>query len=167
MEQGTSLPMDVSVEMAEQSQVNPMETGPEESMEISQPAASPSPSLPEKWLYKSRSVLWPQGQKGLGPLHLISPLQHGLGCSCAEDKPGRNPRCASKAIFERRRCEGRAGRGCAVGAVFVCPADLFPRYCRMLLLLSCSSFSTTAAAQVLHLVTHLVVKRPPGQECAE
>ncbi|XP_030920535.1 zinc finger protein 511 [Geospiza fortis] len=54
VEQGTSVPMDVSVEMAEQSQGNPMETGPEESMEISQPAASPSSSLPEKRLYKSR-----------------------------------------------------------------------------------------------------------------
>uniref|UniRef100_A0A8C3MRF0 Uncharacterized protein n=1 Tax=Geospiza parvula TaxID=87175 RepID=A0A8C3MRF0_GEOPR len=53
-----------SVEMAEQSQGNPMETGPEESMEISQPAASPSSSLPEKRLYKSRSVLWPQGKRG-------------------------------------------------------------------------------------------------------
>ncbi|KAM7047269.1 zinc finger protein 511 [Acridotheres tristis] len=54
VEQGTSMPMDVSVEMAEQFQVNPMETGPEENMEISQPAASPGPSLPEKRLYKSR-----------------------------------------------------------------------------------------------------------------
>ncbi|RLW04033.1 hypothetical protein DV515_00006195, partial [Chloebia gouldiae] len=53
-EQGSSVPMDVSVEMAEQFQVNPMETGPEENMEISQPAASPGPSLQEKRLYKSR-----------------------------------------------------------------------------------------------------------------
>lgn len=105
MEQGGSVPMDVSVEMAEQFQVNAMETGPEENMEISQPAASPGPSLPEKRLYKSRSVLWPQGQKGLGALHLISPLQPALGCSCAEDKPGRNPKSASKAIFERRKCK--------------------------------------------------------------
>uniref|UniRef100_A0A803VD85 Zinc finger protein 511 n=1 Tax=Ficedula albicollis TaxID=59894 RepID=A0A803VD85_FICAL len=59
VEQGASVPMDVSVEMAEQFQVNPVETGPEENMEISQPAASPGPSLPEKRLYKSRSVLWP------------------------------------------------------------------------------------------------------------
>lgn len=72
MEQGASAPMDVSVEMVEQFQVNPVETGPEENMEISQPTASPS--VPEKRLYKSRSVLRPLGQKGLGPLHLISPL---------------------------------------------------------------------------------------------
>ncbi|KAM4896848.1 zinc finger protein 511 isoform 1-T1 [Sylvia borin] len=99
-EQGSSVPMDVSVEMAEQFQGNPMETGPEENMEFSQPAASPGPSLPEKRLYKSRSVLWP-----LGPLHLLSPLQHPLGCCCAEDKTGRNPTCASKGIFERRKCK--------------------------------------------------------------
>ncbi|XP_063262248.1 zinc finger protein 511 isoform X2 [Prinia subflava] len=52
LEQGASVPMDVSVE--EQFQVNPVEAGPEESMEISQAAASPGPSLPEKRLYKSR-----------------------------------------------------------------------------------------------------------------
>lgn len=53
MEQGASAPMDVSVEMVEQFQVNPVEAGPEENMEISQPTASPS--VPEKRLYKSRS----------------------------------------------------------------------------------------------------------------
>ncbi|XP_039927367.1 zinc finger protein 511 [Hirundo rustica] len=54
VEQGTSVPMDVSVDTVEQFQANPMEAGPEENMEISQPAASPGPSLPEKRLYKSR-----------------------------------------------------------------------------------------------------------------
>lgn len=58
------MPMDVSMEMAEQFQGNPMETGSEENMEVSQPAASPGPSLPEKRLYKSRSVLRPLGKKG-------------------------------------------------------------------------------------------------------
>ncbi|XP_066047840.1 zinc finger protein 511 [Chamaea fasciata] len=53
-EQGSSVPMDVNVEMAEQFQGNPMEIGPEENMEISEAAASPGPSLPEKRLYKSR-----------------------------------------------------------------------------------------------------------------
>ncbi|KFQ60058.1 Zinc finger protein 511, partial [Pelecanus crispus] len=49
-----SVPMDVSVEMLEQFQVDPMETGPSEHMEIPLPAASPGPSGPEKRLYKSR-----------------------------------------------------------------------------------------------------------------
>ncbi|XP_027548809.1 zinc finger protein 511 [Neopelma chrysocephalum] len=53
-EQGPSVPMEVSVETAEQFQLDPMETGPGEDMEIPQPAASPGPSLPEKRLYKSR-----------------------------------------------------------------------------------------------------------------
>lgn len=51
------MPMDVSVEMSEQFQVDPMEIGPSENTEIPQPAASPSSSVPEKRLYKSRSVL--------------------------------------------------------------------------------------------------------------
>lgn len=55
---GASVPMDVSVEMAEQFQVDPMETGPSENMEIPLPAASPYPPGLEKRLYKSRSVLW-------------------------------------------------------------------------------------------------------------
>ncbi|KFW83579.1 Zinc finger protein 511, partial [Manacus vitellinus] len=49
-----SVPMEVSVETAEQFQLDPMETGPGEDMEIPQPAASPAPSLPEKRLYRSR-----------------------------------------------------------------------------------------------------------------
>ncbi|KAJ7419460.1 hypothetical protein BTVI_25174 [Pitangus sulphuratus] len=53
-EHGPSVPMEVSVETAEQLQLDPMETGPGEDMEIPQPAASPVPSLPEKRLYKSR-----------------------------------------------------------------------------------------------------------------
>ncbi|KAM6306089.1 zinc finger protein 511 [Aegotheles albertisi] len=52
--QGASVPMDVSLETSEQAQVDPMETGPSESMEIPQGAASPGPSLPEKRLYRSR-----------------------------------------------------------------------------------------------------------------
>uniref|UniRef100_A0A8C0HQA3 C2H2-type domain-containing protein n=1 Tax=Buteo japonicus TaxID=224669 RepID=A0A8C0HQA3_9AVES len=52
--QGASMPMDVSVEMSEQFQVDPMEIGPSENTEIPQPAASPSSSVPEKRLYKSR-----------------------------------------------------------------------------------------------------------------
>lgn len=55
--QDASVPMDVSVEMSEQFQADPMEVGPSEIMEIPQPAASPGPSVPEKRLYKSRSVL--------------------------------------------------------------------------------------------------------------
>ncbi|KFZ46099.1 Zinc finger protein 511, partial [Antrostomus carolinensis] len=54
MKQGAGVPMDVSMETSEQFQVDPMETGPSENMEISQPAASPNPSVPEKRLYKSR-----------------------------------------------------------------------------------------------------------------
>ncbi|XP_015489369.2 zinc finger protein 511 isoform X2 [Parus major] len=165
MEQGDSVPMDVSVDMAEQFQVNPVETGPEENMEISQPAASSGPSLPEKRLYKSRSVLWPLGQMGLGPLHLISPLQH-WGVLHPEDERGRNPMCASKAIFERRKCEEEQNVGVLwklclsahlissqgiAGCCFCSPA---PHY------------QPAATAQVLHLLTHLFVKRPPGQECA-
>ncbi|XP_053928101.1 zinc finger protein 511 [Cuculus canorus] len=53
-QQGASVPMDVSMETLEQCQVDPMETRPSENMEIPQPAASPSPSVPEKRLYKSR-----------------------------------------------------------------------------------------------------------------
>ncbi|XP_064518199.1 zinc finger protein 511 isoform X1 [Pseudopipra pipra] len=53
-EQGPSVPMEVSVETAGQFQLDPMETGPAEDMEIPQPAASPGPSLPEKRLYRSR-----------------------------------------------------------------------------------------------------------------
>ncbi|XP_017688138.1 PREDICTED: zinc finger protein 511 [Lepidothrix coronata] len=53
-EQGPSVPMEVSVETAEQFQLDPVETGPGEDMEIPQPAASPGPSLPEKRLYRSR-----------------------------------------------------------------------------------------------------------------
>ncbi|KFV57693.1 Zinc finger protein 511, partial [Tyto alba] len=49
-----SVPMDVSVETSEQCQVDLMEIGPSEDMEIPQPAASPGPSVPEKRLYKSR-----------------------------------------------------------------------------------------------------------------
>lgn len=45
--------MDVSVETSEQLQADHMEVVPSESMEVPQPAASPS--LPEKRLYKSRS----------------------------------------------------------------------------------------------------------------
>uniref|UniRef100_U3J3D7 Zinc finger protein 511 n=1 Tax=Anas platyrhynchos platyrhynchos TaxID=8840 RepID=U3J3D7_ANAPP len=45
-----------SMETSEQFQVDPMEVGPSERMEIPQPAASPSPTVPEKRLYKSRSV---------------------------------------------------------------------------------------------------------------
>ncbi|NXP25017.1 ZN511 protein, partial [Scytalopus superciliaris] len=51
-EQGPSVPMEVSMEAAEQFQGHPMETGPGGDMEIAQPAASPS--LPEKQLYRSR-----------------------------------------------------------------------------------------------------------------
>ncbi|KFP36687.1 Zinc finger protein 511, partial [Chlamydotis macqueenii] len=47
-----SVPMDVSVEMAEQCQVDPMETGPSENMEIPQPAAGLA--VLEKRLCKSR-----------------------------------------------------------------------------------------------------------------
>ncbi|NXG17894.1 ZN511 protein, partial [Grallaria varia] len=54
VEQGPGVPMEVSLETAEQLQVDPMETGPGEDMEVPQPTASPSPSLPEKRLYKSR-----------------------------------------------------------------------------------------------------------------
>ncbi|NXM24418.1 ZN511 protein, partial [Oxyruncus cristatus] len=53
-EQGPSVPMEVSVETTEQLQLDPMETGPGEDMEIPQPAGSPVPSLPEKRFYKSR-----------------------------------------------------------------------------------------------------------------
>ncbi|XP_035394565.1 zinc finger protein 511 [Cygnus atratus] len=53
-QQCASVPVDVSMETSEQFQVDPMEVGPSESMEIPQPAASPSPSVPEKRLYKSR-----------------------------------------------------------------------------------------------------------------
>lgn len=56
MQQGASVPMDVSMETSEQFQVDPMEVGPSERMEVPQPAASPSPTVPEKRLYKSRSV---------------------------------------------------------------------------------------------------------------
>lgn len=49
--------MDVSVETSETFQVDPMETGPSENVEIPQAAAGPSPLVPEKRLYKSRSVL--------------------------------------------------------------------------------------------------------------
>ncbi|KFP25309.1 Zinc finger protein 511, partial [Colius striatus] len=49
-----SVPMDVSMETSEQFQVDPMEVGPSEKMEILQPAASPSPLGAEKRLYKSR-----------------------------------------------------------------------------------------------------------------
>lgn len=48
-----SVLMDVSVETSEQLQADHMEVVPSESMEVPQPAASPS--LPEKRLYKSRS----------------------------------------------------------------------------------------------------------------
>lgn len=51
--QDASMPMDMIVE-TEQFQVDPMEIGPSESMEIPEPAASPGSSLPEKRLYKSR-----------------------------------------------------------------------------------------------------------------
>ncbi|XP_030309247.1 zinc finger protein 511 [Calypte anna] len=54
MKQGDSVPMDVTVETSEQFQVDPMEVGPSENMEIPQPAASPGSSVPEKRLYKSR-----------------------------------------------------------------------------------------------------------------
>ncbi|NXX96750.1 ZN511 protein, partial [Centropus bengalensis] len=54
VQQHVSVPMDVSMEMSEQFQVDPMEIGPSENMEISQPGASPSPLVPEKRLYKSR-----------------------------------------------------------------------------------------------------------------
>ncbi|XP_040530719.1 zinc finger protein 511 [Gallus gallus] len=47
-----SVLMDVSVETSEQLQADHMEVVPSESMEVPQPAASPS--LPEKRLYKSR-----------------------------------------------------------------------------------------------------------------
>ncbi|NXI73665.1 ZN511 protein, partial [Anseranas semipalmata] len=53
-QQGASTPMDVSMETSEQFQVDPMEVGPSESMEIPQPPASPSLAVPEKRLYKSR-----------------------------------------------------------------------------------------------------------------
>ncbi|KFQ13650.1 Zinc finger protein 511, partial [Leptosomus discolor] len=49
-----SMLVDVSVETSEQFQVDPMEIGPSEDMEIRQLAASPSSSVPEKRLYKSR-----------------------------------------------------------------------------------------------------------------
>ncbi|KFQ33588.1 Zinc finger protein 511, partial [Mesitornis unicolor] len=49
-----SMPMDVGVERSEQFQVDPMEIGSSENVEIPQPAASPSTSVPEKRLYKSR-----------------------------------------------------------------------------------------------------------------
>ncbi|XP_061857680.1 zinc finger protein 511 [Colius striatus] len=52
--QDVSVPMDVSMETSEQFQVDPMEVGPSEKMEILQPAASPSPLGAEKRLYKSR-----------------------------------------------------------------------------------------------------------------
>ncbi|XP_056208031.1 zinc finger protein 511 [Falco biarmicus] len=52
--QGARVPVDVSMETSEQFQVDPMETGPSENMEIPQPAASPGPLVPEKRLYKSR-----------------------------------------------------------------------------------------------------------------
>ncbi|NXL51196.1 ZN511 protein, partial [Podilymbus podiceps] len=52
--QGASVPMDVSMEVSERCQVDPMETGPCEDMEIPQPTASPGPLVPEKRLYKSR-----------------------------------------------------------------------------------------------------------------
>ncbi|KAM9232999.1 zinc finger protein 511 [Leptosomus discolor] len=52
--QGASMLVDVSVETSEQFQVDPMEIGPSEDMEIRQLAASPSSSVPEKRLYKSR-----------------------------------------------------------------------------------------------------------------
>uniref|UniRef100_A0A8C3EL61 Uncharacterized protein n=1 Tax=Corvus moneduloides TaxID=1196302 RepID=A0A8C3EL61_CORMO len=68
-----------SVEMAGQFQVNPMETGPEENMEISQPAASPGPSLPEKRLYKSRSVPWPPRAQGAGTAPSDQPCAASLG----------------------------------------------------------------------------------------
>ncbi|XP_064924211.1 zinc finger protein 511 [Columba livia] len=51
---GASVPMDVSVEMSEPFQVDPMETGPSENVEIPHPPASPDPATPEKRFYKSR-----------------------------------------------------------------------------------------------------------------
>ena len=70
--QGAGVPMDVSVEVSEQFQVDPMETGPGENMEIPQPAASPGPSVPEKRLYKSRSVLLAStGKNFWGWAHII------------------------------------------------------------------------------------------------
>lgn len=51
------MPMDVSVETSEPFQVDPMETGPSENMEIPHPPASPDPATPEKRFYKSRSVV--------------------------------------------------------------------------------------------------------------
>ncbi|KFP91704.1 Zinc finger protein 511, partial [Apaloderma vittatum] len=59
-----SLLMDVAMEIPEQFQVDPMEVGPSENVEMPQPAASPSPSAPEKRLYKSRippSICFGQG----------------------------------------------------------------------------------------------------------
>ncbi|KFP88394.1 Zinc finger protein 511, partial [Acanthisitta chloris] len=53
-EQGPAVPMDVSMETAEQLQADPMEVGHGENMDITEPAASPGPCLPEKRLYKSR-----------------------------------------------------------------------------------------------------------------
>lgn len=54
--QDASVPMDMIVE-TEQFQVDPMEVAPSENMEIPEPAASPFSLVPEKRLYKSRSVL--------------------------------------------------------------------------------------------------------------
>ncbi|KFW96187.1 Zinc finger protein 511, partial [Phalacrocorax carbo] len=49
-----SVPMDVSTEMSEQFQVDPMEIGSSENMEILPPTASPGPLGSGKRLYKSR-----------------------------------------------------------------------------------------------------------------
>ncbi|XP_026707575.1 zinc finger protein 511 [Athene cunicularia] len=91
VKQGASVPMDVSVEMSEQFQADPMEIGPSENMEIPQPAASPSPLVPEKRLYKSRSVLLASvGKNFWGRDHLNCILQclvqNGSGCFCVEDE---------------------------------------------------------------------------------
>ncbi|NXO04828.1 ZN511 protein, partial [Rhinopomastus cyanomelas] len=52
--QSASVPMDVSTDVLERFQADPMEVVLSENMEIPQSVANPGPSVPEKRLYKSR-----------------------------------------------------------------------------------------------------------------
>jgi len=109
------MPIDVSMETSKQFQVDLMETGPSENMEIPQPAASPGPSVPEKRLYKSRSVLLAStGKNFWGWDHITLAAFCSAWCSMAWavlvlKVRGRISMYVLKAIFKRgKRKEGQS-----------------------------------------------------------
>lgn len=136
------MPMDVSVEMAEQFQGNPMETGSEENMEVSQPAASPGPSLPEKRLYKSRSVLRPLGKKGWDHSILAALCITLWGVPVQKIKQAGILLCAYKGIFERRKCK----EGQNVGMLW--------KLCLSAHLISFQVLQDAASALLLLIISH-------------